>query len=110
MGKIFKEVRYKPLTLLTLPKMTSQLITNNMQFSEEAVILEGLRLVGAGLATIGLTGAGVGIGAVFGAFLMALGRNPNLKDMMFGYLLLGFALTEAIALFALMMAFLILFF
>ena len=40
---------------------------------------------------------------------MALGRNPNLKDMMFGYLLLGFALTEAIALFALMMAFLILF-
>merc|ERR1712177_170 len=89
---------------------TSQLITNNMQFSEEAVILEGLRLVGAGLATIGLTGAGVGIGAVFGAFLMALGRNPNLKDMMFGYLLLGFALTEAIALFALMMAFLILFF
>merc|ERR1712054_522802 len=98
MGKIFKEVRYKPLTLLTLPKMTSQLITNNMQFSEEAVILEGLRLVG------------VGLGAVFGAFLMALGRNPNLKDMMFGYLLLGFALTEAIALFALMMAFLILFF
>ena len=36
-------------------------------------------------------------------------RNPNLKNELFSYTLLGFALTEAIALFALMMAFLILF-
>jgi F-type H+-transporting ATPase subunit c len=65
--------------------------------------------IGGGLATIGLTGAGVGIGIVFGAFLIAFSRNTKIKQDLFGYTLLGFALTEAIALFALMMAFLILF-
>ena len=65
--------------------------------------------IGGGLATIGLAGAGVGIGVVFGAFLLAYSRNSQLKNELFSYTLLGFALTEAIALFALMMAFLILF-
>lgn len=72
--------------------------------------VEGSRLLGAGLSTIGLTGAGVGIGTIFGGFLLAVARNPNLKNVMFAYVLLGFALTEAIALFALMMGFLLLFF
>jgi hypothetical protein len=36
-------------------------------------------------------------------------RNPSLAKQLFGYAILGFALTEAIALFALMMGFLILF-
>ena len=34
---------------------------SNTNLAEESVLLEGLRLVGAGLATIGLTGAGMGI-------------------------------------------------
>ncbi|WOG81890.1 hypothetical protein DCAR_0101046 [Daucus carota subsp. sativus] len=38
-----------------------------------------------------------------------LARNTSLSKQLFGYAILGFALTEAIALFALMMAFLILF-
>jgi F-type H+-transporting ATPase subunit c len=67
------------------------------------------KLIGAGLATIGLVGAGIGIGVIFGAFLNAYSRNPQLKDELFRYAILGFALTEAIALFALMMAFLILY-
>jgi F-type H+-transporting ATPase subunit c len=40
---------------------------------------------------------------------MAFARNPNLKGPLFTYAILGFALTEAIALFSMMMAFLILF-
>jgi F-type H+-transporting ATPase subunit c len=67
------------------------------------------KLIGAGLATIGLVGAGTGIGVVFGCFLLAYARNPRAKKVLLGYTILGFALTEAIALFALMMAFLILF-
>jgi F-type H+-transporting ATPase subunit c len=67
------------------------------------------KLIGAGLATIGLAGAGAGIGNVFGSLLIAVSRNPNEKDELFRFAILGFALTEAIALFALMMAFLILF-
>lgn len=67
------------------------------------------KLIGAGLATIALAGAGAGIGNVFGSLVIAVSRNPNEKDELTRLAVLGFALTEAIALFALMMAFLILF-
>jgi len=67
------------------------------------------QVIGAGLATIGLAGAGAGIGNVFGSLVIAVSRNPQEKDELFRLAILGFALTEAIALFALMMAFLILF-
>ena len=70
---------------------------------------EAAKLIGAGLATIGVAGSGVGIGNVFGALITGFARNPSLKQQLFGYAILGFALSEAIALFALMIAFLILF-
>ena len=70
---------------------------------------EGAKLIGAGIATLALAGAGVGIGNVFGSLINAVARNPSMTKVLFGYAILGFALTEAIALFALMMAFLILF-
>ena len=73
------------------------------------MLLQAAKFIGAGLATIGLAGAGVGIGSVFGALVTGTSRNPSLKDELFKVALIGFALTEAIALFALMMAFLILF-
>ena len=67
------------------------------------------KLIGAGLATISLAGTGVGIGIVFGSLILGSARNPSAVQQLFGYAILGFALTEAIALFGLMMAFLILF-
>jgi F-type H+-transporting ATPase subunit c len=70
---------------------------------------EAAKLIGAGLATIGVAGSGVGIGTVFGSLISGYARNPSLKQQLFGYAILGFALSEAIALFALMIAFLILF-
>lgn len=73
------------------------------------MLLEAAKLIGAGLATISLAGSGVGIGIVFSALLTSLARNPSLARQLFSYAILGFALTEAIALFGLMMAFLILF-
>jgi len=71
--------------------------------------LEGFKLVGAGLATIGLVGAGTGVGFVFGSLISGISRNPLLKPELFKVAILGFALTEAVGLLALMMAFLILF-
>ncbi|MBW4022534.1 MAG: F0F1 ATP synthase subunit C [Proteobacteria bacterium] len=65
--------------------------------------------IGAGLATIGVAGAGAGIGNLFGAFVSAVGRNPAARDRMFRDVLLGFALTEAVALYALVIALIILF-
>ena len=73
------------------------------------MLLQAAKCVGAGLATFGLAGAGIGIGNVFGSLLTSMARNPSLRDELFKMAILGFALTEAIALFALMIAFLLLF-
>jgi F-type H+-transporting ATPase subunit c len=73
------------------------------------MLLQTGKCLGAGLATIGLAGAGIGIGIIFGALVLGTSRNPSLKDELFKIAILGFALTEAIALFALMIAFLVLF-
>lgn len=72
-------------------------------------IITASKMVGSGLATIGLVGAGVGVGVVFGSLLLSLSRNPQLEKQLFSYAVLGFALTEAVGLSALMMAFSILF-
>ena len=72
-------------------------------------MLVAAKLIGAGSATIGVAGAGVGIGTVFGAAVLGIARNPSAQPELMRTAILGFALTEATALFALMMAFLILF-
>ncbi len=67
------------------------------------------KMIGAGIATLALAGVGIGLGNIFGSFLGNALRNPTAAPKLFGNLLLGFALTEAVALFALVIAFLILF-
>lgn len=67
------------------------------------------KLIGAGSATIALTGPGVGAGSIWGSVVSGISRNPFLRQELFSAAILGSALTEAIALFALMMAFSILF-
>ena len=67
------------------------------------------RDIGAGLATIGVAGAGFGIRNIFGAFVSPLGRQTAPRARMFRDVLLGFALTEAVALYALVIALVILF-
>ena len=74
------------------------------------MLIQAAQKIGAGLATMGLIGAGIGIGVIFAALLYGISRNPTLKEDLFKTAILGFALTEAIALFSLMIAFLILFF
>jgi len=73
------------------------------------IMLAAAKLIGAGLATIGLAGAGVGIGVVFSGLITATARNPQLRPQLFTYAILGFALSEATGLFALMIAFLLLY-
>ena len=72
-------------------------------------MLNSAKIIGAGLATISLSGAGVGIGSVFSSLIIGVSRNPTVIKQLFIYAILGFALTEAIALFGLMMSFLLLF-
>jgi len=72
-------------------------------------LLSSSKLIGAGLATIGVVGAGAGIGIVFCGLLVALSRNPTKEPRLVQLSLLGFALCEAMGLLAIMMAFLILY-
>merc|ERR1712013_762802 len=67
------------------------------------------KFIGAGAATVGVAGSGAGIGPVFGSLIIGYARNPSLKQQLFSYAILGFALSEAMGLFCLMMAFLLLF-
>jgi F-type H+-transporting ATPase subunit c len=69
----------------------------------------GLKLIGAGVATVSISGAGVGIGIVFRSLINAYSRTPEHVKQLFTYAILGFALCEAIALFGLIVTFLILF-
>lgn len=72
-------------------------------------MLEAAKVIGAGIATIGVAGSGAGIGTVFAGLITGYARNPSLKQQLFTYAIMGFALSEAIALFALMIAFLLLY-
>ena len=67
------------------------------------------KALGAGIAVIALAGVGVGIGNIFSSLVSSIARNPTARDQVFGLGILGFALTEATGLFALLIAFLILF-
>jgi F-type H+-transporting ATPase subunit c len=81
----------------------------NFWLELSTIMVAAAKILGAGLATIGLAGAGVGVGLVFAALINSTSRNPALRPQLFSYTILGFALTEAIGLFALMMAFLLLY-
>jgi F-type H+-transporting ATPase subunit c len=68
-------------------------------------MIQGFKFLGAGLATIGLVGAGAGVGIVFGLLIQVMVCNPQMEQKLFCYAILGFALTEAVGLLALMMVF-----
>jgi F-type H+-transporting ATPase subunit c len=70
---------------------------------------QAAKFIGAGAATVGVAGSGAGIGTVFGSLIIGYARNPSLKQQLFSYAILGFALSEAMGLFCLMVAFVILF-
>ena len=38
--------------------------------------IEAAKVIGAGLAVIGVIGSGIGIGNIFSSFIQAVGRNP----------------------------------
>jgi F-type H+-transporting ATPase subunit c len=67
------------------------------------------KYIGAGIACIGMGGAGVGVGTIFGNYLAAALRNPSAAQGQFGNLIFGFAVTEALGIFSLLIALLLLF-
>ena len=65
--------------------------------------------IGAGIACIGMGGAGIRLGNIFGSYLSGALRNPSAADGQFGRLIFGFAVTEALGIFSLLIALLLVF-
>jgi F-type H+-transporting ATPase subunit c len=72
-------------------------------------IVIAAKLVGAGLAMIGAIGAGAGIGIVVSGAVQAMGRNPDVSGEIQTNMILGIAFAEAVAIYCLVVALLILF-
>lgn len=71
--------------------------------------LAAAKMIGAGMAVIALFGVGIGLGNIFSNLITAIARNPSAKGEVMPVGLLGFALTESIALMAFVTAMMILF-
>jgi F-type H+-transporting ATPase subunit c len=65
---------------------------------------QAAKYLGAGIATLGMAGAGIGLGTIFGNYLAGALRNPAAADGQFGRLIFGFAVTEALGLIAAVVA------
>jgi F-type H+-transporting ATPase subunit c len=72
-------------------------------------IVEAAKLIGAGLAMIGTIGAGAGVGIVVNGAVQGMARNPDASGTVLTNMILGIAFAEAIAIYCLVVALLILF-
>lgn len=70
-------------------------------------LIQAGKYLGSGIATVGLVGAGAGVGICFWCFNYVSRSKSYFKSGAFSFCYFSFALTEAIGLLALMMAFLI---
>lgn len=74
-----------------------------------ASFVAGLKLLGAGLAMLGAIGAGVGVGIAASGGVQAMGRNPDAFGIIQTNMILGIAFAEAVAIYALAVALIIIF-
>ncbi len=72
-------------------------------------LITAAKVIGAGLAMIGAIGAGAGIGIVTGGAVQAMGRNPDATSTVQTNMILGIAFAEAVAIYCLVVALIILF-
>lgn len=71
--------------------------------------VEAAKAIGAGLATLGMIGAGIGVGNIFGNFLAGALRNPSAAPSQMANLFVGIAFAEALGIFSFLVALLLMF-
>ncbi len=72
--------------------------------------VESAKLIGAALAMgLGSLGPGIGLGLLASKALEAIGRNPEAQPKVMTTMILAIAVTEAVAIYALVIALMILF-
>lgn len=75
----------------------------------EEAIIQAAKYLGAGLAMIGAMGGGIGIGLSVHGAVNGMARNPDTTGNLMTNMILGVAFSEAIAIYCLVISFLILF-
>lgn len=70
---------------------------------------EAAKYIGAGIACLGMAGAGLGLGQIFGSYLSGALRNPSAAPGQFANLIFGFAVTEALGIFSFAVALILMF-
>lgn len=70
---------------------------------------EALKYIGVGLLSLGMLGAAIGVGNIFAAMLNGIARNPAAEPKLAKYIYVGAGLAEAMGLFALVIALLLIF-
>uniref|UniRef100_A0A2K6GVH5 ATP synthase lipid-binding protein n=1 Tax=Propithecus coquereli TaxID=379532 RepID=A0A2K6GVH5_PROCO len=95
----------RPVSNSSKPSYSSSLLQVARQQFQTSVVSQGIdtatKFIGAGTAMGGVAGSGAGIGTVFDSLIIG-------KQQHFSYAILGFALSEDMGLFCLMVTFLIL--
>jgi F-type H+-transporting ATPase subunit c len=70
--------------------------------------IESAKALGMAIAVgFGVFGPGIGIGLIAGRALEAIGRNPEASGQVITNMFIGIAFTEALAIFALVVGFII---
>jgi F-type H+-transporting ATPase subunit c len=77
--------------------------------NDPVAFVTGMKLLGAGLAMAGAIGAGAGVGIAASGGVQAMGRNPDAASLIQTNMILGMAFAEAVAIYALAVALIILF-
>lgn len=77
--------------------------------NDPAAFITGMKVIGAGLAMLGTIGAGLGVGIAAMGGVQAMGRNPDAAPIIQTNMILGMAFAEAVAIYALAVALIIIF-
>ena len=78
-----------------------------MEYNE--FFVTAMQVLGAGIAMFGAIGAGIGVGIAASGGLQAMGRNPDAAPIIQTNMILGMAFAEAVAIYALAVALIIIF-
>jgi F-type H+-transporting ATPase subunit c len=62
--------------------------------------IESMKYIGMGLASLGMLGAAIGVGIVFGNAAQGVARNPSAESKIFKYAIIGGAMAEVMGLLA----------
>lgn len=90
--------------LVQLSEIINQTAASGTNFTDK-----GAAYIGAGLAMVGAAGVGAGQGYVAGRACDSIARNPEVESKIRTFLIIGAAIAETSAIYALIIAFILIF-